>query len=115
MIQGVAWLILGVVVGAASLIDPLGMLLAIIVLGVITGWKLRSTAPGLSLAGAGVGAGIAISVLGHNHPSSVPVGLASALSVVIVGGVWAYVNSAASKRRRSLTRDGHGQLRNRED
>lgn len=108
MRHGVAWLILGVVLGAASVIDPLGMLLAIIVLGVITGWKLRSTAPGLSLAGAGAGAGIVIAVLGHEYPWMVQLGLVSTLSVVIVGSLWAYVNSAASRRRRSLSREGHG-------
>lgn len=113
MRDGIAWVILGAVLGAVSIIDPLGMLLAIIVLGVITGWKLRTMAPGLSLAGAGAGAAIVIAVLGHEYPSVVPPGLASTLGVVIVGGLWAYFNSGTSKRRRSLAREGHDQSRNR--
>jgi hypothetical protein len=87
----IGWVVLGGVLGAASPIDPLGLLLAVIVLGILIGAKMRTTAPGLALVGAGVGATVVLLVVERTFPDTVSVGVPLTLGVVLAGGLWAYV------------------------
>jgi hypothetical protein len=87
----IGWVVLGGVLGAASPIDPLGLVLAVIVLGILIGAKMRTTAPGLVLVGAGVGATVVLLVVERTFPDTVTVGVPLTLGVVLVGGLWAYV------------------------
>ncbi len=87
----IGWLALGGLLGAASPIDPLGLVLAAIVLGVVIAAKMRTTAPGLALVGAGVGATLVLLLVERTAPDTVAVGVPLTLGVVLVGGWWAYV------------------------
>jgi hypothetical protein len=87
----VGWVVLGGVLGAASPIDPLGLVVAVIVLGILIGAKMRTTAPGLALVGAGVGATVVLLLVERTFPDVVTVGVPLTLGVVLVGGLWAYL------------------------
>jgi hypothetical protein len=87
----VGWVVLGGVLGAASPIDPLGLVVAVIVLGISIGAKMRTTAPGLALVGAGVGATVVLLLVERTFPDVVTVGVPLTLGVVLLGGLWAYL------------------------
>jgi hypothetical protein len=100
----IGWVLLGGVLGAASLVDPLGLLLAVVVLVILIGAKMRTMAPGLVLVGAGAGATVVLVIVERSSPDTVTVGVPLTLGVVLVGGLWAYV----TRRQRAHTREGHG-------
>jgi|SRR5580700_2929428 hypothetical protein len=87
----VGWVVLGGVLGAASPIDPLGLVVAVIVLGILVGAKMRTTSPGLALVGAGVGATVVLLVVERSSPDVVTVGVPLTLGVTFLGGLWAHV------------------------
>lgn len=87
----IGWVVLGGVLGAAGLIDPLGLVLAVIVLGIVIAARMQTTAPGLVLAGAGTGATVVLLVVERTFPYTVTVGVPLTLGVVLIGGLWAYV------------------------
>jgi hypothetical protein len=87
----VGWVGLGGVLGAASPIDPLGLVVAIMVLGALIGAKSRTTAPGLVLVGGGVGATVVLLVIERTSPDVVTVGVPLTVGVVVLGGLWAHL------------------------
>lgn len=91
MKHGVGWVVLGGVLGAASPIDPLGLVVAVIVLGILVAAKMRTTAPGLALIGAGVGATVVLLLVERTFPDVVTVGVPMTLGVVLLGSLWAYL------------------------
>jgi hypothetical protein len=88
--------VLGGVLGAASLIDPVGLVLAVLILGVLIAAKMRTTAPGLVLAGAGASATMMRLVVERTLPDTVTVGVPLTLGVVLIGGLWAYTTGRAT-------------------
>lgn len=100
----IGWVLLGAVLGAASLVDPLGLVLAALVLVILIGAKVRTMAPGLVLVGAGAGAAVVLLVVEPSSPDTVTVGVPLTLGVVLVGGLWTYV----ARRQRALSGEGGG-------
>ena len=96
----VGWLAAGVGLGAASLLDPLGMLVAIIVLGVLIGFRWWSDTPGLLLVGAGIGATLMLELAERSYAGTVPLGVSLSLAVVLIGGVWIYFSTVRGRKQR---------------
>jgi hypothetical protein len=92
----IGWVLLGGVLGAASLVDPLGLVLAAVVLVMLIGAKMRTMAPGLVLVGAGAGATVVLLVVERSSPDTVTVGVPLTLGVVLVGGLWGLRDSAST-------------------
>ena len=84
---------LGVVLGAASLVGPEGVLLTLVALGLVIGLKARSAAPGLVLVGTGASTAVLFGLFQRSYPTApFAVGLGLCTLVLVTGAGWVYVH-----------------------
>ncbi len=97
----IGWLLFGGVLGAAFVVDPLGALLAVIVLiAVAIRARSHATPFGLLVAGCGLGATVALLAIEPHASGVVPLGVTLTLLVFVGGAMWSYVKDLRGVHKR---------------